>query len=271
MDASRQTIDLADLTAALDWWREAGVDCDFADAPRQWIAAAGQQEEAEAPVDPDSFPAVKAQSPAPPSAPPAPSRAMIGGDPAHWPAELGSFAEWWLNEPSLDGGQVRGRVPPRGPVAAPLLVLVAEPEAGDSDTLLAGPQGKLLAAMLAAMGLREDQVYIASALPRHMPMADWPDLAAQGLGAVLRHHLGLARPQRIIAFGRHFPPLLWPPGLESPLAGNAPTQTPPILPHFSHEGGSVPILVARDLGSLLERPIAKGNFWQHWLEWTAGQ
>jgi hypothetical protein len=28
----------APIAAALDWWREAGVDCDFADVPRQWLA-----------------------------------------------------------------------------------------------------------------------------------------------------------------------------------------------------------------------------------------
>ena len=26
------------LAAALDWWREAGVDGDFADEPRNWLA-----------------------------------------------------------------------------------------------------------------------------------------------------------------------------------------------------------------------------------------
>jgi DNA polymerase len=266
-DSGRPNDLLADMNAALDWWREAGVDCVFEDAPRQWITAPDLQDEAAAPVDPNSFPAVTGLPLAPPPVPP---RAMIGGDRALWPAELSTFSEWWLSEPSLDDGQVRGRVPPRGPIAAPLMVLVPEPEAEDRDILLSGPQGRLLTSMLSAMGLSADQVYFASALPRHTPMADWPDLAAQGLGDVLRHHLALARPQRLIAFGRHFPSLFAPSGLESPLPGNALTQTSAILPHISHEGGSVRLLVARDLGSLLERPIAKGHFWQHWLEWSAG-
>ena len=265
MDAGRENL-LADVNAVLDWWREAGVDSVFDDAPRQWIVVPEAPDESVAPVDPNSFPAVRK----PPSAPAAAPRMMIGGDRAHWPSDLSTFPGWWMSEPTLDGGQVRERVPPRGPVAASLMVLVCEPEASDSDALLSGPHGRLLAAMLAAMGLRDEQVYFASALPRHMPMADWPDLAAQGLGEVLRHHMALVRPERIIAFGRHFPSLLTPAELESPLTKGAPTQTSPILPHFSHEEGSAPVLVARDLGSLLERPIAKGNFWQRWLEWTAG-
>ena len=46
-------------------------------------------------------------------------------------------------------------------------------------------------------------------------------------------------------------------------------ETIPVFSSISHEGGSAALLVARDLGSLLERPIAKGHFWQHWLEWSA--
>jgi hypothetical protein len=268
MDATRQNL-LADMHAALDWWREAGVDCVFEDTPRQWIVAPDAGEETVATVDANSFPAVRSLPP--PSAPL--PRATIGGDRTQWPADLSAFAEWWLSEPSLDGGQLRGRVPPRGPKASPLLqielmVLVPEPEAEDSDRLLSGPQGRLLAAMLVAMGIDADQTYIASALPRHTPMADWAELAAQGLGDLLRHHLALVRPQRLIAFGRHFSPLLGLNSLGPPLSVNAPTQTMLILPSIGQEETSVPLLVARDLGSLLERPVAKGNFWQHWLEWS---
>jgi len=242
------------------------VDCVFDDAPRQWIVATQDAEPSVAAADPDSFPAVKPVAVAPAPAPPRP---MIGGDRANWPSEFAAFGEWWLREPSLDGGQSRGRVPPRGAQAAPLMVLVPEPEAEDGDTLLSGPQGRLLAAMVSAMDLSVAQVYFASALARHTPMADWADLAAQGLGEVLRHHIALVRPQRLIAFGRHVPPLLTLPGLASPLSQNAPAQIVPISGFFSHDRMSVPLLVARDLGSLLERPIAKGNFWQHWLEFSA--
>ncbi len=278
MEVRRQTTLPADLNAALDWWREAGVDYVFDDTPRQWIAITNAQDADVVPGDANSFPAVKALPP-PPA--PTPALALIGGDRANWPDELAAFTQWWQCEPSLDFGQLRGRVPPRGPRDAALMVLVTEPEAEDSDTLLSGPQGRLLAAMLSAMGLLAmgpsavnglaEQVYYASALPRHTPMADWADLAAQGLGDVLRHHVALARPQRVIAFGRHISMLLGLAGLEPALTANSSTQKMPVLPSISHRGKGVPLLVARDLGSLLERPIAKGAFWQHWLEWNAGE
>ncbi len=266
MDANRPSDHLAEMTAALDWWRDAGVDHAFVDAPRLWIVAKDTEDQDAAAGDPNSFPAVTAPIVA---APPPP--AMIGGDRAGWPSELTGFAEWWLSEPSLDFGQVRGRVPPRGPAGAALMVIVPEPEAGDEEVLLSGPQGRLLSAMLSAMRLGPEQVYFASALPRHTPMADWSGLAAQGLGEVLWHHVRLVEPRRLIAFGRHISALLTPLGLGPTLTDNDPAQNAENLPTSNHDKGSVELLVARDLGSLLERPIAKGAFWQQWLEWSSGR
>ena len=37
-----------DYAAALDWWREAGVDCEFTDEPTVWL----REPEAEAAPDP---------------------------------------------------------------------------------------------------------------------------------------------------------------------------------------------------------------------------
>lgn len=266
MQARRPDDPSGDLAAVLDWWREAGVDYGFADAPRQWIVAADKQGEAPVEVDPNSFPAVRTIAVAAPT----PVGEPFGGDRARWPATLPAFAEWWLTEPALDAGQARARVPPRGAVAAPLMILVPEPEAQDGDTLLSGARGRLLAAMLAAMGLNEDQVYFASALPRHTPMADWRDLAARGLGDVLHMHVALARPERIIGFGRQFLTLGQPAVFASPLQDHVLPQSGPNCRHFRHQGESVPLLVASDLGSLLERPIAKRNFWLQWLTWSAG-
>ncbi|MBW8755706.1 MAG: hypothetical protein JF595_16475, partial [Sphingomonadales bacterium] len=29
-----------EIAAAFDWWRDAGVDCDYGDEPTQWLAPA---------------------------------------------------------------------------------------------------------------------------------------------------------------------------------------------------------------------------------------
>jgi hypothetical protein len=234
--------DLAEeLAAALGWWREAGVDGDWLDAPRAWLAP---------PVD--AAPAAQASVAAPVPVEIPPPCLEIPGD-------LASFTAWWLSEPLLDNGQAAGRVPPRGSVKAELMVLIPEPEREDRETLLASAQGRLLESMLAAMQIAPANVYFASILPRHTPHADWALARAAGLGEVLARHVALVAPKRLIAFTGNILPLL----------GHDPANSPALSRQFNHGEGSVPLLAARELAALLERPRWKAGFWQAWLEWTA--
>jgi DNA polymerase len=180
------------------------------------------------------------------------------GDPAALPSSLAAFHEWWLTEPALDDGQVRDRVPPCGAAGAPLMVIVAQPEAQDRDALLSGQEGRLLAGLLAAAGLDPGQVYFGSALPRHRPLPDWASLTARGLGQILAHHVALVAPHRLLVFGSSIPPLL----------GHDMAQNAQILPAIKHEGHSVPVLATRELGALLARPAWKAGLWRQWLDWT---
>lgn len=236
-----------DMTAALAWWREAGLDHAYADAARSWLKPAA--------------PAVaESTAPAPAAeAPPPPPRERLGGDPAQWPRDLAGFSAWWLAEPSLDGGQIAGRVAPRGVAGAEVMVLVAYPEADDVHRLLSGPQGRLLDAILAAMGWGGEHAYIAAALPRHMPLPDWQALGDAGLGEVLAHHIALAAPRRLLVFGNHV----------SSLLGHDPAKNTGFLPNLHHEGPSVPALVAPGLEMLAARPRGKARLWQALLDWQA--
>lgn len=235
------------IAAAMAWWRDAGVDCAFADEATAWIA----------PPEPEPVSGEDRSAPVTKfAAPPPPPRPRIGGDPQGWPQDLDAFRQWWLEDPSLDGGQVSRRIASRGSVAAPLMVLVEQPEEEDTENLLTGSQGKLLSAMLAAMGIEQDSVYLASVLVRRTPLPDIPALAEAGLGEVTRHHLHLAAPQRVIVFGANILPLL----------GNDPAQTAQSLRSFNHEGRTIPLLAAHGLDAMV-RPTAKAAFWRKWLEW----
>jgi len=147
-------------------------------------------------------------------------------------------------------------VPPRGEQGAALMVLVAQPEADDRERLLDGPQGRLLANILAAMGIEESAVYVAAALPAHAPMADLPMLAAGGLDAVTVHHVKLVAPARLIAFGNALGPML----------GASPDQP---LREINYTAGKVPVLSSEALDALMDMPRLKGRFWRRWMEWSA--
>lgn len=242
-----------DIAAAFDWWRDAGVDCDYADEPANWLAdnsETGACAAAEKPVP-------EARTRPDPTAAPVPvqARADLLGDAP--PQDLALFREWWLNHPALDPVGQRGRVPPRGAAGAQLMVLVPDPEEGDSDTLLSQAQGRLLDGFLAAAGMAPDQVYRASVLPRHTPLAEGSAMAEAGFGAVLLHQVALVAPRRVLAFGTNILPLL----------GHDAAQDPQSLRKINHEALSVPLLSLEGLDSLLAMPRLKARFWRRWLEW----
>ena len=244
---------LGAVSGVLDWWREAGVDHAYLDDPIQWIAPPPEQD-AEAPTREAAPP--KRQSSSPREVPK--SEAAIP-DPASWPATLAEFSNWWLAEPWLDDGRSGRRVPPRGAVGAKTMIIVPQPETEDTDSLLSGAEGQLLSAMMAAMGLDESEVYIASAVPRAIPGEDWGQVAARGMGKVLTHHIGLAKPEKLIVFGANILPLI----------GNDPPQGSAILQEFEQEGTAIPMLAARSLSAMLNRPKWKAGVWKAWLNWQA--
>ena len=231
------------LAAATEWWALAGVDEAFADEPRNWLAENDQAEPASA-------------SPAAEVAPPAKPPARFGGDPALWPTELHAFDAWWCESEALSLGSGAPRVSPRGEAGAALMVLVPMPEAGDREMLLSGPQGALVANMLRAMGLADHDVRLAPVLPRHVPAPDWQSM--DGLAELTRHHVALARPQRLLALGAPLAPLLAPDAAD-----------PRRLDAVALPGGSVPAMVARSPDALLNTPAFRKSLWQRWLAWTA--
>lgn len=249
--------DLAhELAAYREWWRLAGVDRDFADDVTAWLAPPVADAPAAAP---ETRPGPVANAPAETGlAKNAPPPDLLGDSP---PDSLEAFSEWWLAAPGLDAIGPRGRVPPRGSAESALMVLVVHPEEGDRERLLSGPQGRLLGAILAAMGLAPDEAYLASALPRYMPLPDCAGEARRGMAGVLSHHIALAAPRRIVAFGAGLGALL----------GHHAENDYGNLPIFNHRPSNVPVLVSEDLDSLMGMSKLKARFWRRWIEWSSKQ
>ena len=240
------------VSATQKRWMDAGVDLIFEDAPQTWLDTPPEEEAIPAgPQAPAAFPPAEIQ----------PQRPGLGGEPASWPRDLEGFAAWWRSEDSFETGGIGPRIGPRGPAHPQLMILVAEPEPDDRDTLLSGPQGRLLENMLRAMGIAAQDVYLASALPRRTTMADWAGLADAGLREITMHHIGLVSPERLLVLGRNI----------LPLTGNDPTKKSAILPEVNHVGRNPVIFAGWDLATLLTRAKARSTFWRGWLKWTEGE
>lgn len=249
-----------EIDAALEWWRAAGVDCDFTDDATAWLidtpdaqeVTSGKVQSSATVASEFSADHDKEAKQAVPNEP----ADLLGDSP---PTSLSEFREFWLSAPGLDPIGPRGRVAPRGAENPELMVLMIDPEEGDRDQLLSGPQGRLLANMLNAMGLREGDVYYASALPRHTPMADTNAANHAGLGAVVALHTRLVAPKRIIAFGSNILPLL----------ENGVTNSETSLREINPKASSQPPLVSEGLDSMMAMPRLKARFWRRWIEWSA--
>ncbi len=234
------------IAATQAWWREAGVDYTFHDEPQGWLT---DPSEAEPPPTP-----ARPVTPVPIAAP----KPRIGGDPASWPHDLAGFHRWWLEEPSLDIGGLAQRVAPRGVAKPELMLLVPMPEAGDAERLLSGPEGRLIASLVAAMGLSPERVYHAAALPRHLPLPDWTQLSQDGLGDVLAHHIALVEPRRLIVLGTRVLPLL----------GHDPAQAAPGISELAIQGRKLPVLASFAPERLLGNARQRAALWRSWLDWT---
>jgi len=245
---SRSPLTLAEqVAAAHDWWREAGVDSQFDDEPRNWLERPAKPVE-----EPLHGPAHA--KPAQVAIPP------IGGPVSTWPQTLPDFAAWWLTSDELDTGGTGPRIAPRGTAGTALMVLVPMPEETDRDRLLSGAQGKLITNMLTAMGIAEDAAYLASALPRHAHHPDWTALSARDLGKVLVHHVNLAAPKRLLVLGRAMLPLF----------GHDPAQAGAKPRPIALESCAVPTMVSYGPDALLQTPRFRAGLWRGWLDWTGG-
>lgn len=258
-----------EFDAALAWWRAAGVDHDYTDDATAWLTDAPARDAplanaatAKAPEIVAAHQEKRQTAPAQTAPAPAPTPAMarrdlLGDSP---PADLAAFRQWWLECVELDAGRSFPRIAPRGSAGATLMVVVPQPEEHDRERLLDGPQGHLLANILAAMGLAENTVYFASALPCHTPMADLAAIGAGGMDAVLAHHIALARPQRLLVLGT---------GLATMLGAASADLADQPLREINHTGGKAPVMVSETLDAMMEMPRLKARLWKRWIEWSA--
>ncbi|MBH5322783.1 uracil-DNA glycosylase family protein [Aurantiacibacter sediminis] len=231
-----------DYAAALDWWRDAGVDSDFEDEPQNWLAEA----EPERPkvTKPSNAENETRDSPL------APAIAV-----ADIPGDLEAFQSWWTSPETPLPAASGARVAPRGTVNAKLMILSTMPEAQDTDMLFGGRDGALLSNILKSLSIDVSAAYFASALPSHMPLPDWDSFSALGLGEVLHRHIALASPRRVLVMGNKLPMLL---GHDASA-----------LPEEFTDCGGIPALATFAPERLLDHPRQSTRLWKRLLYWTS--
>ncbi len=218
--------------AYLAWWQLAGVECAVAEAPVDWLRP------------------VVAPQPATVHAP------RTSQPVSEKPETLEMFQQWIMT----DSAQPERRWPgpllmPAGQVDAPLMILTDMPDPADMNagSLMAEAAGRLLDAMLRAIGLKRDDVHIGSLFFSRPPggMVEASDLHSAAERA--RLHASLARPRRLLLLGDRTKRAL--------LAANDGADTKG-LRDFNHQGGTVPAIATFHPRLLLTQPMAKAECWQ---------
>ena len=224
----------ASIASALEWWCDAGVDCEIDDAPRDWLARA-----ATVPAL-DRLPA-QVQESAP--------------EPAKLPETLDQFAAWRLGEGIPEAGWPGRALGTQGDPASGLMIVVDMPDREDdiAGQLLSGAPGALFDRMLAAIGRARQSVYLAALAVKRPPAGRVTDETGRKLEALIRHHLALARPKRVLALGN---------AASRAITGMDVAHARGSLCPVNHDGGTSEIVASFHPRFLLEKPAAKADAWK---------
>lgn len=178
---------LGTITAEIDssyaWWRLAGVEEWTGESPAIWFDEPARPRAIKPKAD-----AVREEA--------APAPVAI-------PETLDALTEWLMTSDVFAGvGPRTRRLAPAGPVGGTMIV-VDMPELVDVDAgrLFAGPLEAQVDAVLKAVGLTRDDVYLATMLPGRTPDGRFPATLLATATEALKRHVQLVAPTKIWAMG----------------------------------------------------------------------
>ncbi len=221
----------ASVASALEWWRDAGVDCEIDHSPRDWLARM---------PSPDKLPAAVREAPA---------------EAQKLPDTLAAFTEWRLGGAAPEAGWPGRALGMQGDAATGLMIVVDMPDREDdaAGALLSGSAGRLFDRMLAAVGRDRQSVYLTALAVKRPPAGRVTDEAGQKLEALIRHHLSLAAPKRVLALGN---------AASRAITGLDVADARGSLRVVNHDGGTMEVVASFHPRFLLERPAAKADAWR---------
>ena len=179
MGGEHDRLSAAEAASVLGWWIEAGVDVAIQERPRAWLG-----ESAAAPAQSQPIPAAESQE--------------------ELPDSLEAFRSW-LGETSAIPLARAGarRIMPSGAQAAEIMLLADAPSPDDvaDGQPIGGAAWELTKRMLAAIGLTPEQAYVANVSCIHSPGSRLSPKDIEACGAIVRRHVALAAPKRLLLLG----------------------------------------------------------------------
>jgi DNA polymerase len=208
--------------SALEWWRDAGVDTLVDDAPRDWLAKA--------------------------RATPAPAETVVPG--VALPRSLAEFEAWRAGADAPETAAKARKFVAEGDAASGMMVLVDCP---DADGIVTGAAGQLFDRMLAAIGRDRASIYLAPlAIARPVAGRITPEMEA-ALTPLLRHHVRLAAPKRLLVLGV---------AASRALLGPDRATSRGSLLTVNLDGFTVDAVAGFSPSGLLKQPAAKAESWR---------
>ena len=165
-----------EAASLLGWWLDAGVDSAISEQPRDWLK---------------------------PSAPPV-AATPEAPTPTTLPDTLEAFQAWLQSAPGLPLDQAGARrILPHGPGEAEIMLVSEFPAREDASDgrPIGGTAWQLTVRMLAAIGIGEKAAYSASLACFHLPAAKLDAEALDRCADLMRHHIALVAPKRLLLLG----------------------------------------------------------------------
>lgn len=223
-----------EAVSALDWWRDAGVDVLVDDAPRDWTARIVAPGAADTPTA--RTPAEEPETEAP------------------LPATLAAFIDWRYGSAAPEAALGEPLALPEGNSQARLMVVTDLPDGDDGGAgLLCGGAGRLFDRMLAAIGQSRESIYLVPLCAARPITGQVPRDLEPRLGELLRHHVALAAPARVLLLGQ---------AASRAILGTYASRNSDGLKPFNHLGGESQTVATFHPRFLLSKPAAKADAWK---------
>lgn len=175
-------IDSAQAASALAWWLEMGVDVPVQDEPRDWLRPAAPK------------PAIAAAD----DCVAAPNVAEVSHQ------TLAELQDWLSSSTQLPlASATAKRIMPVGPENAPIMLLSDAPTLEDfaAGQPIGGESWALTQRMLAAIGIKAAEAYVAPLSCFYAPGQRLKDEDLAECAGLARKQIALAKPRRLLLFG----------------------------------------------------------------------